>query len=281
MKEKMKYFYSVILCCVTITIKAQINVPNLNLQQELEFEHLIYDNSSNLDITNKFIFEKATFLKNNKQYPKAIETLLRINENQLTDSIKYMLYYQLSILYFLNSNYEEVELTLNKINYFLTDSSYKSKLVLLQILNLNCSEKWEEGKKLLLNQLNNKTDSNLINDWYTKAFRFKPKKVKTAQAWQTFLPGTGHVYVGKTLHGVINASLILTGLVWGGFNTFNSYYATGLFSGFLFSYVFYKGGVEYAISNVDRFNKTKTNEINSELNTKIISFFQQQKSPNN
>jgi hypothetical protein len=102
----------------------------------------------------------------------------------------------------------------------------------------------------------------------------KLKKVKTAQTLQTFLPGTGHVYIGKTTHGIINAGLILSGLTWGAYNFYNGYYVTGVFTGFFISYVFYTGGIAYAIDNVDKYNTRRIKLLNNNLNNKIINLLQ-------
>jgi hypothetical protein len=134
-------------------------------------------------------------------------------------------------------------------------------------------QKWSEGKNLLISQLKIKTDSNLINEWYKDALKFRPKKQKTAQALQTFFPGLGQIYAGKTIHGVINAGLILTGLAWGGYNFYNGYYFTGTFTGFLISYMFYSGGIPYAMDQAEKFNSKKIKDINQLLNSKVLNYF--------
>lgn len=272
----MKYYYSVILCCATIIINAQqiklvdsLYQIKYSEEAELLFEQSIFDSKFGVTF-NDLIFEKALYLKKLKKYEKAKETLLRINENDLTDSFKFIYYYQLSVLNYLTNNHSEVELNINKIKYFIADSSYRNKLVLLEILNLNKSKKWREAKTLLKVNSNGKIDTNHINELYKAVLSYKPENSKTAQALQTFLPGTGQVYIGKTLHGVVNATFILTGLIWGVYNVYNGYYATSLFSGFLLSYLFYSGGISYTLDNVEKQNNKKVNSINQELNSKII-----------
>lgn len=272
----MKYFYSAILCCATIitsgqTIKLADSLYNSKYEKQVEllFEQRIYE-VENAMVKNTLLFEKAMYLKKQKKYTKATETLARINENDLIDSLKFIHYYQLSILNYLSNNYAEVELNINKIKYFIADSSYSNKLLLLEILNLHKSAKWLEAKALLIANTKNKIDSNTINNWYNTTVSYKPKSKKTAQALQTFLPGTGQMYIGKTLHGVVNVTFILTGLTWGAYNVYTGYYATSVFTGFIISYLFYKGGIEYTESNVDKFNTKKINEINQKLNNKII-----------
>jgi tetratricopeptide (TPR) repeat protein len=271
----MKYYYSVILCCATIIINAQ-NIKladslyqiKYNEEAELIFEQSIFENK--FGVTNELIFEKALFLKQVKKYEKAKETLLRINENDLTDSFKFIYYYHLSVLNYLTDNHAEVELNINKVKYFIADSSYKNKLILLEILNLNKSRKWNEAKALLIENSKGKMDTNEINVLFKTALNYKPRKSSTAQALLTFLPGTGQVYIGKTLHGVVNATLILTGLTWGVYNVYNGYYITSVFTGFLFSYIFYNGGIAYTLDNVEKYNSKKLNNINQRLNSRII-----------
>jgi tetratricopeptide (TPR) repeat protein len=259
------------LCFATIIINAQTNNFDY-LKNELDFEQAIFSNANNLDSVNRYLFNKANFFKQNNEFNKAIRTLARINENDLTDSIKFEYYYQLSILNYLTNNFTEVDLLLNKVNHFIADTIYKNKLILLQILNLNHLQKWSEGKNLLISQLKIKTDSNLINEWYKDALKFRPKKQKTAQALQTFFPGLGQIYAGKTIHGVINAGLILTGLAWGGYNFYNGYYFTGTFTGFLISYMFYSGGIAYAMDQAEKFNSKKIKDINQLLNSKVLNY---------
>ncbi len=261
------------LCCAAILINAQSNNLN-NLQTELEYEQRIFKNINNLDSLNILYINKAIYLKDQKKYDKAIQTLNRINENDLSDSSKFRLYYEQAILNYLTNNYNEVELNLNKIKYFIGDTTFHNKLILLEILNLNNLQRWGESKFLLISELKNKSDSNIINEWYKQALNLKLKKVKTAQTLQTFLPGTGHVYVGKTTHGIINAGLILSGLTWGAYNFYYGYYVTGVFTGFFISYVFYSGGIAYAINNVGKYNTIKINKINSDLNKKIIEILE-------
>ncbi|MFZ4797151.1 MAG: hypothetical protein ACOYMA_06625 [Bacteroidia bacterium] len=272
----MKYYYSVILCCATIITNAQSIKLADSLYQikyseeaELIYEQNIFESKFGVS-TNDIIFEKALYLKQVKKYEKAKETLLRINENDLTDSFKFNYYYQLSVMNYLTNNHAEVELNINKIKYFIGDSSYRNKLVLLEILNLNKSKKWREAKALLLENFKSKIDTNSIHKLYKTALNYKPKSVKTAQALQTFLPGTGQVYIGKTLHGIVNATFILTGLSWGAYNVYNRYYVTSIFTGFLFSYLFYNGGITYTLDNVEKQNNKKVNAINQKLNSRII-----------
>lgn len=276
----MRYYYSVILCLGAIITNAQIvKLPdslyksNNSLHAELAYEQAIYNNADNVFNQYKILFEKASYLKTIRNYPKAVETLVRINENELDDSTKFSYYYQLAILNYLTDNNAEVDLNLTKIKYFINDTSYRERIILLDILNLNRSQKWEQAKQLLVELNKGKMDSNSINQLYKNALLFKPKSTRTAQALQTFLPGTGHMYVGKTVHGIINATLILSGLTWGAYNVFNGYYITGVFSGFFISYAFYGGGINYAVSNAIEYNQLKIDAINKELNSSIIATF--------
>jgi len=272
----MKYCYSVILCFVTIIINAQnIKLSDSLIQSknseeiELIYEQNIFENKFSISI-NELLFEKAIYLKQIKKYDKAIQTLLRINENDLSDSLKFSLYYQLSVLSYLTNNNAEVELNINKIKYFILDSSYRNKLVLLEILNLNKSKKWKEAKALLIENTKGKMDTNSINNIYKIALNYKPKSVKTAQALQTFLPGTGQVYIGKTLHGIVNTTFILSGFTWGAFNVYKGYYITSVFTGFIYSYLFYNGGNSYTLDNIEKYKIKKINTINQKLNSRII-----------
>lgn len=276
----MRFYYSVMLCLGTIITKAQIiKLPDSlyksgnSLHAELIYEQAIYNSTDNAADQYKLLFEKAAYLKAVKNYPKAIETLVRINENNLNDSTRFSYYYQLAILNYLTDNNAEVDLNLTKIKYFINDTSYRERIVLLDVLNLNRSQKWEQAKQLLIQLNKGKMDSNSIHQLYAKALHFKPRSTKTAQALQTFLPGTGHIYAGKTVHGIINATLILSGLTWGAYNVFNGYYVTGVFSGFFLSYAFYGGGINYAVSNTILYNRQKTDDINKELNSSIIEAF--------
>jgi len=70
-------------------------------------------------------------------------------------------------------------------------------------------------------------------------------------------------------------------LAWGAYNFYHGYYVTGVFTGFFISYVFYSGGIAYAINNVEKYNNSKINKINSDLNNKIIEILESQKSPIN
>ncbi len=276
----MRFCYSVMLCLGAIITNAQIvKLPDSlykssnSLHAELAYEQAIYNNADAVANQYKILFEKAAYLKAIKNYPKAIETLVRINENELDDSTKFSYYYQLAILNYLTDNNAEVDLNLTKIKYFISDTLYREKIILLDVLNLNRSGKWEEAKQLLIRLNKDKMDSNSIHQLYKNALHFKTKSIKTAQALQTFLPGTGHIYVGKTAHGIINATLILSGLTWGAYNVFNGYYVTGVFSGFFLSYAFYGGGINYAVSNAVQYNQLKVDTINKELNSSIITAF--------
>jgi tetratricopeptide (TPR) repeat protein len=249
-------------------------ISNIKLQNELNIEQAIFNNSNNDEIVTKLLLKKATYFKQENQFEKAIQTLLRVNESDLSDSNKFELFYQLAILNYLTNKYSEVDLNINKIKFLITDTTFANKLVLLEILNLNNIQKWKEAKVLLTSQLKYKNDSNLVNGWYKTALKFRPKKEKTAQALQTFFPGIGQIYAGKTLHGIINAGLILTGLVWGGYNIYNGYYVTSVFTGFFISYVFYSGGITYSINQVERHNLKTIKFINNKLNSQIIELLQ-------
>jgi len=277
MIRKMKFYFTVILCLETILINAQVSkIPdslyNIKYSEEAQllFEKQIFE-ASNSSEANEIIYEKALFFKKTMHFEKAIETLHRIDENSLNDSAKFIHLYQLSLLYYLTNNFAEAELNLNKIKYFIPTNSYDNKLFLLEVLNLNKMNRWQEAKQLLIENTKKDIDSNLINKIYKEALNHKPKSSSKALYLQTFLPGAGQFYIDKKLHGTINALLILSGLGWGVYNVYNGYYVTSVISGFFISYIFYDGGKRYTENNVIKYNVKKENALNAKLNKEIIN----------
>jgi hypothetical protein len=241
------------LCAITLNINAQ---PNQQKDRLVEFEYKLY-NSNSIEDMNMILLEKYFFLKNNGSIKEAYTSINRINEQILNDSTKFVYFYEYSIIAYLNNNYTEADLSLQKLFYFYKNDPRLNLVLPLAVLINNENGKWADAKFFLKQYIVSNNLTLNVDSLYKSIEMFKPKKTSTAIKLSTLLPGTGQFYAGERFHGALNAGLILSFLSWGAYNVMNGFYATAVFSGFFVAYTFYQGGIAYSVSATDHYNEER------------------------
>lgn len=251
---------------------------NLHAQSDstIWFEKQIYQAGS-IDELKQWIIRKYYYVKQQGNFALALSTLQRINEPMQLESEKDFFMIERGVCSYLCGKLADAEFEFNRV-YQELDSSHHKQVLGFLVLSLIEQRKYKQALPIALNwaRINN-IDSTAIKQLFKLPLKRKFKTEVKAEGLSTFLPGTGQIYVGEFTHGTINAFIILSGLAWGGYNVLNGYYATGIFTGFLFSYSFYSGGINYAISKVDKRNKVIQEKLNVPIRNLVIQAETQKK----
>lgn len=241
----MKKLLLLCICCLGVFIEIKSAVPD----STLAYETAIFNAASEAEVTT-LLWQKFYYQKNATNFFGAKQSLSRLLDFQPNN---FNIYYEKALLHYILSEYTDFNLELSKM--YNLDSTHNQTLVLLVLQQL---QQLEIAKaKLTFKKLadNNNISIN-IDSVFKPIMRFADKSEKNAIALSTFLPGTGQWYAGSFTHGAINASLILGLLGWGTYNVINTYYATGLFTGYFVAYTFYSGGLSYTQKLVLKHNTT-------------------------
>jgi tetratricopeptide (TPR) repeat protein len=235
----------------------------------LQLEYKVFSNGD-VALKNQFLFSKYVNYKSQNNFADALKTLYRMDEVSMSDSLKFAYLYEYALITYLNNNFAESDLALQKLfSFFKDDQRLKSVLQLAVLVN-NENGNWIQAKEYFKQFLSSKNLNYNVDSLYEIVGKFRAKSIKTASNLSTFAPGSGQFYAGERIHGVLNASLILTGLSWGTYNLLNGYYATALFSGFFVGYMFYEGGMGYAETAVLRYNERFYSDFKSNVKNIIL-----------
>ncbi|MFN4083050.1 MAG: hypothetical protein ACK4K9_05405 [Bacteroidia bacterium] len=250
----MKKFLWLYICCFATLLENNVLAHADSL---LYFEQQIFLAETD-EARNTFLFEKYLYQKRNLQFNDGLNTLKRILP--LNNQTEFNVYYESALLHYITQQFGAFEQDLNylkQLNY-----SNKTKADLLEVLLLVQKEKYNEAKnKLEFIAITQNMKVNTDSLFNLK----KNKSPNRAEMFSTFLPGTGQWYAGSFKQGALNATLILSLLGWGTYNFLNAYYITSLFTGFFVAYTFYDGGIRYAGSLANRFNKKQSIELRNRL----------------
>ncbi len=240
-----------------------------NPESLLQLEYEVFSNGDLL-LKNQLLFNKYVNYKSQKNFVDAYKTLYRMDELSMSDSLKFAYLYEFALINYLNNNFAESDLALQKLFSFFKDDKRLNGVLQLAVLVNNENGHWMQAKEFFKQFSTTRKLNYNVDSLYEIVLKYKAKNVKTAMRLSTFAPGSGQFYAGERLHGILNASLILTGLSWGTYNLFNGYYATALFSGFFVGYMFYEGGMGYAETAVLRYNEQFYSDFKSNVKNIIL-----------
>lgn len=240
-----------------------------NPESLLQFEYEVFSNAD-VALKNQLLFSKYINYKSQNNLAEAYKTLNRMDEVSLSDSLKFAYLYEFALISYLNNNFAESDLALQKLFSFFKDDQRLNGVLQLAVLVNNENGNWMQAKEYFKQFLSTKKLYYNVDSLYEIVGKYKAKSIKTTSNLSTFAPGSGQFYAGERLHGIVNASLILSGLSWGTYNLFNGYYATALFSGFFVGYMFYEGGIGYAETAVLRYNERFYSGFKSKVKNIIL-----------
>jgi hypothetical protein len=252
----IKYFFIfTFLCATSLTISAKdifsiadslYNTGEFS-RAAIEYERVIYL-SSDLTVLNEAYYKKALCFKNKSDFSKALNQLLRINFFNLSDSIANKYHYESALCGYLSGDYAQTESQLMQYRYANKDTLSIRKILLLEALNYNELEKYDQAKTDFIDyfRINYPPDKaemliQEVQNCYSKKHLPHLKSQKKANILE-FMPGLGLVYVGKPIEGSFNFLLNALCLSSGVYEIYYGYYLTGYFFGAVTLSKFYLGG---------------------------------------
>lgn len=225
----------------------------------------------NPQLKNSALLQKASSLKQLKQYTAAIANLQRIPLFFLNDSTRNIVHFEKALCYYLNGDFTLAEFEVRQLKEQ-QNPFYSAKHDILLALSLNEQNKWANAKLVLGDVIakstfsQNQKDSLVatLNMLYSK--RNLPKlKSENKLFWISFIPGAGIAYAGKPLEGAFNFTLNATALGLGVLGILNGYYITGYAGGAIMLEKFYFGGRRRSEYLLKQTNYTRSRRFNQEV----------------
>lgn len=241
----MKMLLLLCICCLGVFTETKGALPD----SSLAYETAIFNAVTEAEVTT-LLWQKYYYQKNATDFIGAKQTLNRLLDYQPDN---FNIYYEKALMHYILSEFTDFKLELNKMQH--SDSLHNYTLAMTVLYYL---QELEIAKaKLTFKKLAENNNINInIDSVFKPIMHYADISEKKAIMLSSFLPGTGQWYAGSFTHGAINASLILSLLGWGTYNVINTYYATGLFTGYFIAYTFYKGGLSYVQKLVLKHNTT-------------------------
>ncbi len=224
------------------------------------------------------LFKRANCFKLINQHDKAYNSLVRVLQFDLNDSVRCKANYELALNLYLSGYFSDAEKYCAK-NYSLplTTIDYNNSIVLhvfiLNELN-NYTEALQKSTNYItsLNIDKDKKDSltTFLANHYTKKNIPKLKSLKKARRLSKVLPGSGLFYAGKPGKALTNIGFQLLAVGYTGINVYAQNYVTAATVGVFFMRMFYTGGVNQLNEVIPKINYIKTRKFNNTFKTEFI-----------
>ncbi len=240
------------------------------------YERCIFS-SSNEDSISILLIKKSYAYKEVKQHEKAIITLERIKTETLSDSLHFIVYYELALNAYLDGRFNEAISFCNILTYYHKEKAFPLvNIYIILALSNNQIENYPDALKYSIESINNSSLQNSKKDSLINALNilFSPKNVpkfkkpERAELLSAILPGLGQCYSGYYLEGFASfiTHIALAGLT--GYAAYKTYYLTAYFGGVSMFMRFYFGGSrrsEFLAHKRNEKNKTDFFEKNKKL----------------
>jgi hypothetical protein len=239
------------------------------LAARVAYERVLFKNAVSPETYNLILLKKAYCFKAEGKFDEAYKVLTKASVYEVSDSIKFLLYYETALNAYLSNKPDISFGTIQEFNYNLSDDRYKNQLLFLEILSLNELKQWSEAENKFLKylQISNLPDQ---HDAYNEILNHKFKKIKKAENLSYVLPGVGQMYAGYPLRGLLSGG-IQVGLIYFSVTSFlNGYFFSGTFTGVALFYMFYNGGARYAAKLATKNNEEKSLAFNNKIKQLLI-----------
>lgn len=232
----------------------------------LEYERIIFQSSS-VQLQNNAILKKSYCNKNEGIFEKSLETLSRINLNNVTDSLRIKILYEIALNAYLDSKFLLAANTVQEAIYYTKDTASQNNLLFLKILALLEMENWEEVLPLLKQYL----IANNITENHAELFKSpQQKKLTSAKILSYIIPGSGQIYAGHPARGlssILLQSAFIAASIWAFLNTF---YIAGIIYGASTFFALYTGGAKYAQTLALNGNQKKINAYKQSIKDLVL-----------
>ena len=276
MKLIIKYFWIFVFLLIPLLSNSQtfsskkaqeLRVEKNYKMAALEYERIVFNSNSPIEITDALL-KKSYCQKIDNDFEQALLTLGRINKRGLNDSIRNLIYYEKALLSYLIGDFNSSSSEINKLEFFVDDSTLLNQVLFLKILTLNEQRKWKESKNVF-EKYSNIYDLNIDADsLYSKIDNLKSSK--TAMILSAIIPGSGQIYAGKPFNGIANVVLEGITIAFTGYCFVNGIYATALITGTNYIFRFYIGGIINSKNLVSNRNEREIKEFTETIKMIVL-----------
>lgn len=270
-----KYSLVCIFLFVPFLTKAQQNLADSLFstqdyyQASLSYERALYVNDQP-ELRNSLLLKKTYCLKALSWYEEAYKNLLRANLFTDSDSSNFEHRYEIVLNAYLAGDYDIAYNHIKQLNHFIESEIFLMRAAYLEILILNEMLKWDEAKdRLVAYNTSHQVDIN-VDSLYEFLKKPQIRKLKKTESLATIAPGLVQVREGKVLQGLTSAA-IRGSLVYLVIKELIAHYLfSGAFTGVAVYYLFYQGGVQYAIKLTQQRNAEKIEAYNRGIRNIIL-----------
>lgn len=270
-----KYSLVCIFLFVPFLTKAQQNLADSLFstqdyyQASLSYERALYVNDQP-ELRNSLLLKKTYCLKALGWHEEAYKNLLRANLFTDSDSSNFEHRYEIVLNAYLAGDYDIAYNHIKQLNHFIESDKLLLRAAYLEILILNEMLKWDEAKdRLAAYNTSHQVDIN-VDSLYKFLKKPKIRKLKKTESLATFAPGLVQVREGKVLQGLTSAAIRGSLIYYMALELGNHYFFSGFFSGAALYYLFYQGGVKYAINVTQQHNAKKIEGYNREIRNILL-----------
>ncbi len=249
-------------------------------EASIEFERAIFY-ETDLSRIALFKYYKSLCYKELGDNTESLDELSDINLFNVSDSLYFLIRYQQALCNYLNNNPGQALWNIGELRLHIPDSSKIIKIIPINILCLNATNKFDEAHSLWNYFINNsdiesaskssiKTE---IDNLYKKRNLPRFHSPKKAENLSRFVPGSGQMYSGAIGEGTVNFLINASLLSFAAYEFYSEYYLTGYFVGLGLFNKTYHGGMHRAGLLAEQMNKeaiTKFNLKNSVLMIRIL-----------
>ncbi|MFH0864978.1 MAG: hypothetical protein V1904_02200 [Bacteroidota bacterium] len=237
----------------------------------LEYER-IYFISDNLPEKSDALLKKSYCYKNLLQFDKATSTLNRIDLNDLSDSLQFLIRYEKALNSFLGGNYYDAQVFLFEIHHYTKDTVLPAKCLFLEILTENELQNWDEADSLFRLYLS--VNDIIMDSSGLNAMLKRPNLLnqKTAKIISYFIPGSGQMMSGHIFRGMTSIIFQGSSAAFTYLSIKNGFYVSGFTIGLSIFQMFYTGGARYAYYLAEKKNVEKISKHNKKIRDFVLAF---------
>ncbi len=261
----MRFYLTCTFLCALFSIKAQDHALPLNRLLNLEYRIFSVENpETQLDL----LFEKALVYRGANSYQKALNTLDRMLLFSLGDSITYHVTNERILLNYLLGNHQEVKSIILQAS--LQEGGVLSRdSRLVEVLNYILLGDFQTAQDSFMELFPNQES---LQDAFRKKHLINPDK---AFNLSLLFPGSGQIYAGYFVKGVISVVIQATFMTLGIKGLINGFYFTEALPSIAIFQGFYFGGAEHAAE----LSNKKNNEIKDTMILRVLESTRNKKRP--
>ncbi len=241
------------------------------------YERIYFFSDNNTDRVNALVNRASCFKKLNKNY-EAYNSLVRVLNYDINDSIKCYVNYQLALNLYLSNYFNDAEKFCAKNRSIPVNTSDYNQSILLHGFVLNELKQYDKAKLKFVeyasvcnvDSISKQQLNNLVFKTYQANNLPKLKSLKKARRLSKVLPGAGLFYAGKPGKALANIGFQLFAVGYTGINIYFYNYVTSATAGLFLIRSFYTGGVNQLNDVIPEVNYKRSKKFNYTFKTAYI-----------